>query len=361
MPSIDDKKNQYPIKTIEEILEIVKNEYKDTKTKEEIVKIAVDEFMKMVFAYNKNASSVHNKRNKGKSILELIDDYVVVDIETTGLSPEYDEIIELSSLRIKNNEIIDQFSTLCKPNYEIPVFITELTGITNDMVKDAPKVENILEEYINFIGNSIIIGHNVNFDINFIYDNYKKYYNKELSNNFIDTMRLSRRALPELEHHRLIDLSEYFNIKEKNSHRGLIDCDKTFKVYVLLKKYIQENNIPLNIKTYGKNLDVKSIQPNINIDDIDDSNFFYGKYCVFTGELEKMIRKDAAQIIANLGGVNENRITKKTNFLILGNNDYCKTIKDGKSTKQKKAEEYILQGQDLSVISENVFYDMIAE
>ena len=77
--------------------------------------------------------------------------------------------------------------------------------------------------------------------------------------------------------------------------------------------------------------------------------------------IEKYSRQEAAQIIVNLGGSCENGVTKKTNFLILGNNDYCSSIKDGKSSKQKKAEEYKLKGQDIEIIPESVFYDMINE
>ena len=86
-----------------------------------------------------------------------------------------------------------------------------------------------------------------------------------------------------------------------------------------------------------------------------------GKVCVFTGALEKMLRKDAMQLIANLGGINGDSVTSKTNFLILGNNDYCASIKDGKSSKHKKAEQLILKGQDIQIIPETVFYDMVNE
>lgn len=81
--------------------------------------------------------------------------------------------------------------------------------------------------------------------------------------------------------------------------------------------------------------------------------------CVFTGTLDKMQRKEAMQLIADLGGIPGDGVTKKTNYLILGNNDYCKTIKDGKSSKQKKAEKMILEGADLQIVPEAVFYDIV--
>jgi DNA polymerase-3 subunit epsilon len=301
-----------------------------------------------------------HQRQKGESLLQLPDDYVVIDLETTGLSSSQDKIIELAALKVTNNQIIDRFSTLCNPEIEIDDFITNLTGITNDMVKDAPKIKDIIEDYIAFIGDSVLVGHNINFDINFIYDNYGRLFVKRFTNNFVDTMRLSKRAFPELEHYRLSDMVEYFGIGNEKAHRALSDCIATYDIYLELKEYIIKNNIALKNKNYSKEhygLDVRKIQA--TTDNIDKTNPFYKKYCVFTGVLEKMHRKDAAQIVANLGGINENIITKKTNFLILGNNDYCITIKDGKSTKHKKAERYILEGQDLQIISENVFYDML--
>ena len=83
------------------------------------------------------------------------------------------------------------------------------------------------------------------------------------------------------------------------------------------------------------------------------------KLCVFTGTLERMLRKDAMQAVVDLGGQVGNSVTKKTNYLILGNNDYCPLITEGKSSKQKKAESLKLAGNDIEIISEDVFYDMI--
>ena len=95
------------------------------------------------------------------------------------------------------------------------------------------------------------------------------------------------------------------------------------------------------------------------VTEFDEDNPFFEKVCVFTGVLEKMKRSDAAQLVVDLGGICGNSVTKKTNYLILGNNDYCPTIRDGKSTKQKKAEELKLKGNDIEIISENTFYDML--
>ncbi|PTJ09351.1 BRCT domain-containing protein, partial [Staphylococcus simulans] len=86
----------------------------------------------------------------------------------------------------------------------------------------------------------------------------------------------------------------------------------------------------------------------------------YDKVCVLTGKLEYMTRKEAMQTIADIGGINANGVTKKTNYLILGNFDYSTNVKGNKSAKLRKAEKYILEGQDLQILSENVFYDLIS-
>ena len=91
----------------------------------------------------------------------------------------------------------------------------------------------------------------------------------------------------------------------------------------------------------------------------DPEHPLYGKVCVFTGALERMTRKEAMQIVVDLGAICGDSVTEKTNYLILGNNDYCTTIKDGKSSKQKKAEKLKLKGNEIEIISENIFYDLI--
>jgi DNA polymerase-3 subunit epsilon len=303
------------------------------------------------------------KWQKGEKILQLVDTYVVVDIETTGLETFYDEIIELSAIKIKDNQIIDKYTTLCKPKKEIDLFITQLTGITNEMLNSAPPIKDVIRDYVTFIGDSIVVGHNINFDINFIYYNYYNICKEHFINNHMDTLRLARITLPHLEHHRLKDLIDYYNINSEQLHRGINDCLATYQVYLKLKDAIIKNNISLDTKrirskrTNSNKINLKELKAKI-ADELDETHPCYGKYFVFTGELE-IKRVEAAQIVADLGGINENTITKKTNYLVMGNYDYVSSIKDGKSGKQKKAEEYILKGQDLQILTENVFFDMI--
>lgn len=300
------------------------------------------------------------RENKGNSLLELPDNYTVIDIETTGLDSSLDDILEISAVKVRNNTITDSFNSLVHYAEELPEFITELTGITNDMVKDAPSLDIVLNNFYNFIGNDILIGHNVNFDINFLYDNLKKNANKYLSNDFVDTLRLARKVIKELDHHRLSDLLSYYKIDNSNQHRALADCNYTFEIYNNLKKdiyalYGSFEDFANSIKRTRKAYDLT-----VTVDYIDEDNYFYGKNVVFTGTLQKMPRMEAQQTVVNLGGTVSDNVNKKTNCLVMGMQDYSK-IKSEKSNKQRKAEEYILKGQDIVILTENVFYDILNE
>lgn len=301
-----------------------------------------------------------NRKNKGKSIVSKLNDYTVIDIETTGLSPDLNEIIEFSGVKVRTGIIVDTFSVLVKPKWGIDCFITNLTGITNEMVENAPSIENIIENIIHFIGNDVIVGHNVNFDINFLYDNLYFCKNLYLSNDYIDIMRLYRKIFPDIKNHKLKTLSKEFNKVNFPTHRSLSDCLATYELMTYFFNYIKTNNINLE-ELFKKRpihaLNVKEIVA--NVDNIDEDNTIFKMFVCFTGTLSKMVRKDALQLVANLGGYPMNSVTKKTNFLVLGDVDYKESKNNVKSSKYKKAESLILEGSDLLIIDETTFLDMI--
>ena len=295
------------------------------------------------------------ERQKGKSLLNLPKDYCVVDLETTGLDSEYDEILELAAIRVRNNQVVDTYSQLVKPEEEIDEFIQRLTGITNEMIANAENIEITLPKFLAFVGDDILVGHNVNFDINFIYDNLMRLKNISFCSDYVDTMRISRHVLPEMKHHRLKDLVKKFGIFHEQEHRALSDCRATFEVINNLKKLISENGI-----------DLSRVNQKLRVSDIttrkaefDTSHPLYEKCCVFTGTLEKMTRRQAMQIVVDAGGKCGDNVTSKTDFLVLGNFDYNSGVKGNKSGKLKKAEKMILEGKDITILSENTFYDML--
>ncbi len=327
------------------------------------IKIEINSSLEKQRTINENTikqEEKSKKRNKGKSIIDLPCDYTLIDIETTGLIPAYDEIIELSAIKVRDNEIIDKYSTLVKPEYEVDEFITELTGITNEMLLNSPNIKDVLEQFINFIGDDIVVGYNVNFDINFIYDDYKGYFNKDFSNNYVDLMRICKKhcILPNYE---LKTVSEFYNISTQGHHRGLNDCYIEFELYNKVSAEIIEKYVCIK-DFYNQNWyqcktakDITTSNTSFNED-----NFFFNKVCVFTGILD-IPRKEAMQKIVDVGGKVSDTLNRETNVLIVGTQDCLKTKENGKSNKMLKAEKYILKGQDLQIISENDFMELIEE
>lgn len=304
------------------------------------------------------------KWKKGKSLLEFPNDYTVVDLETTGLEPACDEIIEVACVKYRNGSEVARYESLVKPKPFINMpgniqyisdFIISLTGITNEMLTIAPKFEEIAADLYAFLDGEIIVGHNVNFDINFLIETFRWKCGLQFNNNFVDTLRLSRRILPELPHHTLSDMTEHFGISTLH-HRAMADCLATNEVLNHLADIVREKNIDIAELAKKKSVDLRSLT--CDGSQIDQSNMFFGKYCCFTGKLEKFVREEAAQIVVNIGGLCENNVTKNTNFLIVGGLT-ANTVAEGKSTKIVKAEKLIAKGNDLKIISENTFYDLI--
>nr|DAM16643.1 MAG TPA: DNA polymerase III subunit alpha [Caudoviricetes sp.] len=301
------------------------------------------------------------RENKGKAVNALPEDYVALDLETTGLDPEWDSIIEIGMVRVRRGEVVAEYSTLVNPGMPIDDFIAELTGITNDMLAAAPALPEVLPAAREFLGDDIILGHNINFDINFIYDNCECQGLKPVSNGYIDTMRISRRVLPDLKHHRLGDIVNALGVDHAQAHRAIGDCHATIGCYKALLAHIdagagREAYITEVSRHGAQRPDLHALTADGTA--VDEMHPLYGKHCVFTGTLAKMVRLDAAQAVVNVGGLCDNGVTKDTNFLILGASDYSK-IKDGKSNKLKRAESLIAKGADLQIISENVFYDLM--
>ena len=173
---------------------------------------------------------------KGNSLLKLTNDYVLVDIETTGFSPQYDDIIEIGAIKVKNNKIIKEYQTLIKTNRKLSPMISNLTGITNEMLNKGKNIDIVLNEFLEFAENDILIAHNANFDINFLYDKSKMHINQYMKNDFIDTMRIAKKILPNLPNYKLSTLAQYYNVDYSNAHRGLVDVKITYEVYNNLKK-----------------------------------------------------------------------------------------------------------------------------
>lgn len=190
---------------------------------------------------------------KGKRLVPYTKDYVVFDLETTGVSAYHDDIIEISALKAKDGTVIDTFSKLVNPERPIPPAATAVNGITDQMVAEAPTIREVLPEFLAFIGDLVLVGHNIqSFDMNFIYDAAWNLFEIPVENDFIDTLYMSRKCLPFLEHHKLVDVAEYFHIDTNGAHRALNDCIMNQKCYEELGKIQSGMSILLCPKCGGE-------------------------------------------------------------------------------------------------------------
>ncbi len=161
--------------------------------------------------------------------------YVAVDLETTGLNPKMDRIIEIGAIKVKNGIVQDMFHKLINPERKIGEFVEHLTGITEDMVKDAPKISEVLPEFLAFVGDAPLVGHNLMFDYSFLKRNVLNVggtFEKE----GIDTLALVRLFLPQLPKKSLSYVCEQFKIDTGTSHRAQDDAKAAAFLYEYMKE-----------------------------------------------------------------------------------------------------------------------------
>ena len=173
----------------------------------------------------------------------LNDTYVVFDIETTGLSKEKEMITEIGAVKVADGKIIDRFSTFVNPQRPISAEITKLTGITDDMVKDAPTIENVLPEFLKFCEDTVLVAHNASFDTGFIRIAAERAGLGELHHTIVDTLELARALLPELNKHKLDIVCEHLGVTLNGHHRAVNDAEATAEVFIKFLDMLAEKKI----------------------------------------------------------------------------------------------------------------------
>ena len=168
--------------------------------------------------------------------------YVVFDIETTGFSAVTDRIIEIGAVKVEDGKITDKFSTFVNPKRPIPFRITELTGITDEMVIDSPDIETILPQFIEFIGDAVLVAHNASFDVGFIEQNCKR-QKIEADFTYVDTVGMARFLLPALNRFKLDTVAKAVGVSLENHHRAVDDAACTAEIFVKFVKMLEERDI----------------------------------------------------------------------------------------------------------------------
>ena len=178
----------------------------------------------------------------------MINEYVVLDLEMTGLSAKTDHIIEIGAVKIKNNEIVETMECLVNPRCKIPSRVSELTGITDEMVQKGEDKDEAIAALLGFIDGHILVGQNINFDYSFL-KQWAVNHKKSLEAYACDTLKLARVLLPAEQSKKLESLCLYFGIERKREHRALDDAIETWQVFEKLKMLAMERE---NGETYLK-------------------------------------------------------------------------------------------------------------
>ena len=184
-----------------------------------------------------NTKSVYNGQGQ-----EIDTTYCVLDLETTGFSATNDRITEIGIMKVKNKEVIDEFSCFVNPERHIPERVSEVTNITDDMVKDAETIETIFPKILEFLGDqkeTVIVAHNANFDVGFLKQNAKR-LGYDFDYSYLDTLSLAKDLFPDYKKYKLGKIAENLGIKVEVAHRALDDVDTTVKVFNVMMDMLKE-------------------------------------------------------------------------------------------------------------------------
>ncbi len=253
---------------------------------------------------------------KGNNIREKLDSYTVIDLETTGKYVNTCEVIEMSAIKIKNGEITDTFSTFVKAKSTIPKEIVLLTGITPDMLENSPSIDKIIEDYVKFIGDDIILGHNItSYDSNIIYDTYYSYCNKYFDNDMLDTYHYARCCNIDVPNYKLTTLARYFSIENNNAHRALNDCIINFKCYEMLKKHFDNNYRIQKTESSNNSNNISILNFPYELTENADIN---SKQICLTGEFNFASKSEVTKYLESFGAVIKKDVSSKIDYLIVG-------------------------------------------
>ncbi|MGM0602843.1 MAG: PolC-type DNA polymerase III [Bacillota bacterium] len=200
-----------------------------------------------------------------KPFSEKLDDteFIVFDLETTGLNPSQHEIIEIGAVKFKDGKAVDKFSTFVKAENKIPPKITEITGIEQNMLKNAPPLKKAVNKFLDFAGDAVLVAHNADFDYGFIRSALQNLNIEKEEFTVLDTLSLSRALVKDIKNYKLNTLSKYFNIELENHHRALDDAQATAEILSNLIEILKDDNSDdlMDINNYISKIDWKDLRP----------------------------------------------------------------------------------------------------
>lgn len=293
--------------------------------------------------------------------------YIVFDIETTGFSRTDDRIIEIAANKYNNDQLIDQFHTYVNPGFPIPINIVQLTGITNETVKNAPAIREIRNDLLAFFGQAPLVGHNIiAFDIPFL----SAQLNVKFNNKLYDTLHLAKDVFPGLPSYKLSFLDQALHLGGLDHHRAENDIlitnalfracadPQKYRHFVADKEALSKIEVEPK-RAYYRNVDIHSIQP--TNPDARPITPLAGKNIVFSGyfsiPLDQMM-----QMAVDAGATLKSSVSKKVNYLVVGEQDRRFTDENGMTSKSRTATKLIEQGEaDIKIIDEKTFLKLAKE
>lgn len=287
----------------------------------------------------------------------FLKDFTILDLETTGFDFKSDEIIEIGAIKVRDLKVTQEFSTYCDPG--IIIRNSEIHGITNDDVKGYDHASNYMTELEDFIGEDVIFAYNAPFDMTFINIHLRE--NKK--NLIFDVLKFAKKV-DTRPSFKLEDIKKDLNLGE-TSHRAIADCNTTLNYYKYLItqnketpiEYMSSKNNLENIRKMRQSRLLKKVTQEKDFQEppSNTNHPFFQKNIVFTGNLQSMDRIEAYKKVKCVGGVIQERITLKTNFLIIGDYDHT-------TTKELKAIEYNKRdGIEISMLHESEFLKLLYE
>ena len=192
---------------------------------------------------NEQVSLFDKRPDKGVCSICALDEYMAIDVETTGLSPSDEEIIEFGAAHVRDGQVIDTFSSLANPGREIPPAVERKTGITNEMTAAARPVSEVLFDFLHFIQDYPLVGYNTHFDVNFIYDSAMRHFGHGIDNSFVDVMQFARRAVKGIHSYKLGVIAKHCGIVNDRAHRALEDAICTHRLYEKMKHYLYGRDV----------------------------------------------------------------------------------------------------------------------
>ena len=309
-------------------------------------------------------------------------DYISFDLETTGRNSKTCEIIEISGILVRNNEVKEEFSSLVNPGIRISSEIENLTGITNDMLSAAPSLDNVLPEFIAFIDDKPLIGYNIaSFDLHILNRFTAKLLGRFIDNYYIDLLTLSRKMLPELSSHKLGALASFCHCSAVSAHRALSDSLMVHECFQYMKEHLPDTIVTTkqfqytddrsNARTSLQKKENQALRilhesvPSVIADDAlteschDKVDAVAGMAFCLTGDFSHGSKSEIKEIIESHGGRCVGSVSGKTDYVIVGTYGSEQWACGNYGSKIKKAMELQAKGSDIRICSEKDLFDML--